>query len=107
MAAGLVMLLNPLARLGVDTSVFARRLAMTLEAVPLTAERVARAAAGRRIRRGIAGWGDAAAMLVQDIERGALRAPGTAALPVLQRPGGRDWLLLAGGTAACLLAGYL
>jgi energy-coupling factor transporter transmembrane protein EcfT len=103
MAAGLVMLLHPLARLGVDTGVFARRLALTLEAVPLTAERVAHAAATRQIRRGVAGWGDAAALLVRDIESGAALAPRDASLPALRRPHGRDWVLLAAGTAACLL----
>lgn len=107
MAAGLVMLLSPLARLGVDTGVFARRLALTLEAVPLTAERVAHAAAAQGIRRGLAGWGDAAAMLIRDIETGAAGAPREARLPVLRRPSGRDWLLLAAGAAACLLAGRI
>lgn len=106
-AAGLVLLLVPLARLGVDTGVFARRLALTLDAVPLTAERVAHAAAERRIGRGIAGWGDAAAALVLDIEGGAGGPARAAALPVLPRPGRRDWLWLAVGVAACLLAGRL
>lgn len=105
MAAGLVLLLAPLARLGIDTGVFARRLAMTLDAVPQTAERVARVASERRIERGIAGWGEAAATLVREIESGAAAAPRAATLPVLRRPGGRDWLLLAGGVVACLLAG--
>lgn len=105
MAAGLLLLLSPLARLGVDTGVFARRLALTLEAVPLTAERVAHAAAGHSIGRGIAGWGDAAAVLVRDIETGAAGAPQDAALPALGRPASRDWLLLAGGIGTCLLAG--
>lgn len=107
MAAGLVMLLSPLARVGVDTAVFARRLALTLEAVPLTAERVAQAAGRRRIGRGIAGWGEAAAALVRDIETGAFAAPREATLPALPRPGPRDWLLLAAGVAACLLVGQL
>ncbi len=106
-AAGLVMLLAPLARLGLDTNVFARRLALTLEAVPLTAERVAAAAAAHRIRRGLAGWGEAAAGLVRDIETGAARPPPDAALPALQRPSPRDWLLLSAGVTACLLAGLL
>lgn len=106
-AAGLVMLLAPLARLGLDTNVFARRLALTLEAVPLTAERVAAAAAAHRIRRGLAGWGEAAAGLVRDIETGAARPPSDAALPALQRPSPRDWLLLSAGVTACLLAGLL
>lgn len=107
MAAGLVMLLNPLARIGVDTGVFARRLALTLEAVPLTAERVAQAAGRREIKRGVAGWGEAAAALVRDIESGAWAAPREATLPLLPRPGLRDWSMLAAGVAACLLAGHL
>lgn len=107
LAAGLVMLLSPLARAGVDTQVFARRLALTLDAVPLTAERVAHAAAGHRIQRGVAGWGEAAAGLVADIERGAVEAQAGAMLPDPGRPGLRDWLLLAAGIAACLLAGQL
>ena len=107
MAAGLVMLLSPLARLGVDTGVFARRLALTLEAVPLTAERVAQAAGRQRISRGLAGWGDAAASLVRDIESGATGAPREATLPRLDRPGPRDWSLLVAGVVAVLLAGQL
>lgn len=107
LASGLVTLLSPLARLGIDTEVFARRLALTLEAVPLTAERVARATTSGRIRRGLAGWGDAAAMLVRDIESGAVSPPRVAGLPALCPPRGRDWLLLAVGVGACLLAGWL
>jgi hypothetical protein len=107
MAAGLVMLLSPLARVGVDSGVFARRLALTLEAVPLTAERVAHAAGEHRISRGLAGWGDAAAGLIRDIETGAAGAPGAAELPALPRPGRRDWLLLGAGIAACVLVGRL
>jgi energy-coupling factor transport system permease protein len=105
MAAGLVMLLRPLGWLGLDIEVFARRLALTLEAVPLTAERVAGAATGRR--PGLAGWGDAAAALVQDVEAAAITPPETARLPVLAMPGARDWLLLAAGVTACLLGGQL
>jgi energy-coupling factor transport system permease protein len=107
MAAGLLLLLSPLARVGIDTGVFARRLALTLEAVPQTAERVARAAATRRIRRGVAGWGDAAAMLVRDIESGAVGAPAEASLPALRHPAARDWSLLVAGIAVALLAGQL
>jgi energy-coupling factor transporter transmembrane protein EcfT len=106
-AAGLVMLLAPLARLGIDTTVFARRLALTLEAVPQTAQRVAHAAARRRIRRGVAGWGDAAAGLVRDIETGAASVPPDARLPTLAAPRLRDWLLLLAGAAVCVLAGWL
>ena len=106
-AAGLVVLLSPLAWVGVDTGVFARRLALTLEAVPLTAERVAHAAGEHRIRRGLVGWGEAAAGLIRDIESGAAGAPRAAELPALPRPAGRDWLLLGAGIAACVLVGRL
>jgi energy-coupling factor transport system permease protein len=105
MAAGLVMLLQPLAWLGMDIEVFARRLALTLEAVPLTAERVAGAAGGRR--PGLAGWGDAAAALVRDVEQDAAALPPAASLPLLARPHARDWLLLAVGIAACMLLARL
>ena len=107
MAAGLVTLLGPLAWLGVNPGVFARRLALTLEAVPLTAERVARAAGATRIRRGISGWGNAAAALVREIESGAADLPGSAELPALARPSLRDWLMLGAGIGACLLAAQL
>lgn len=106
-AAGLVMLLRPLALFGVRVEVFARRLALTLEAVPVTAERVARAAGGREKQRGFTAWGEAAAALLQDIERDAVTAPRRADLPALAPPGLRDWLLLVAGIGACLLAGML
>ena len=105
MAAGLVALLRPLGKLGVDIETFARRLALTLEAVPLTAERVAGAASGRKA--GFAGWGDAAAVLVRDIEQSAADLPASAALPALDPPGVRDWLLLGAGVLACVLGGLL
>jgi energy-coupling factor transporter transmembrane protein EcfT len=107
MAAGLVGLLRPLAWLGVDTGTFARRLALTLDAVPLLAGRVARASASRRIRRGVAGWGDAAAMLVREIESGAAVPLRDAALPSLPRPSPRDWVAFTAGASACLLAGAI
>lgn len=107
MAAGLVMLLAPLAWLGIDTRVFARRLALTLEAVPQSAERVAQAAAGQGIRRGITGWGDAAAALVRDIETGAPALPREAALPDPGRPSARDWCWLALGAGAFVALGRL
>jgi len=107
MAAGLVQLLRPLRRLGVDVHRFSRRLALTLEAVPATAEMVAETAGGRRIRRGLAGWGDAAADLVSRIESGARRLPGDASLPDPGRPGGRDWLQLAAGLAAIFALGVV
>jgi len=107
MAAGLLVLLAPLARLGIDTGVFARRLAMTLDAVPLTAERVAAAAGAGRVDRGLAGWGDAAAALVRELETGAIEAPSDARLPRLPRPRVSDWCWLAAGLAACWLVGRL
>jgi len=107
MAAGLLVLLAPLTRLGLDTGVFARRLAMTLDAVPLTAERVAAAAGEKRVGRGLAGWGDAAATLVRELETGAIEAPSAARLPRLPRPGVSDWAWLAAGLAACWLVGRL
>lgn len=107
MAAGLVRLLGPLAALGVDVSGFARRLALTLEAVPATAETVAEVAGGRRIRRGLHGWGEAAADLVERIEAGAVEAPADAALPDPGRAGPGDWLMLALGLAGILALGAI
>lgn len=107
MAAGLLVLLTPLTRLGLDTGVFARRLALTLDAVPLTAERVAAAAGAGRMGRGLAGWGDAAATLVREIEAGAITAPSAARLPELPHPRAADWAWLAAGFAACWLLGRL
>lgn len=107
MASGLVTLLKPLSRAGIDIETFARRLALTLDAVPLTAERVARAGGRREGQRAFAGWGEAAAELLLDIERGAAGPPPDATLPALPRPGARDWLLLGLGVAACLLGGLL
>lgn len=106
-AAGLVILLRPLTFIGVQVEVFARRLALTLEAVPVTAERVARVAGGREKHRGFAGLGQAAAALLHDIESDAVAAPRRADLPSLASPGRRDWLLLIAGVTACLLAGAL
>jgi hypothetical protein len=107
LAAALVQLLRPLSWLGVETGVFARRLALTLDAVPLTAERVAQAAGERRIRRGLGGWGEAAAGLVREIESGAVAASREVALPELGRASARDWLWLAAGVALCLALGRL
>lgn len=106
-AAGLVALLRPLAWLGMDTAGLARRIALTLDAVPATAERVAAAAARHRIRRGLAGWGEAAATLIRDIEAGAAAAPARAELPDTGWPRPRDWLLLAAGVAVCIGLGAL
>lgn len=107
MAAGLLQLLRPLGRAGLNTELLARRLALTLDAVPRVAERVARAAAGEQIRRGLAGWGEAAAELVRDIEAGTTGAPEDASLPRLGRPVARDWLWFAAGAAACLAMAQL
>jgi hypothetical protein len=107
MAAGLVFLLQPLRRLGFDIEVFARRLALTLEAVPATAERVAHAASRQRDRRGLAGIGDAAADLLHEIERDAAAVPQSASLPTLARPAVRDWVVLAVGVGVMLLVGAL
>ena len=107
MAAGLVRLLRPLALVGVDVPRFSRRLALTLESVPATAEMVAAAAGARRIRRGLAGWGEAAADLVESIEARAAAVPGGAGLPDPGRAGARDWLALCAGTAAVLALGAL
>jgi energy-coupling factor transporter transmembrane protein EcfT len=107
MAAGLVMLLAPLRRIGVDVEQFARRLALTLEAVPLTIERVARAAGGLPSGRGLARWGERAATLLREIETDAVAAPRTAGLPRLAPPGRTDWAWLALGVATLLLVGRL
>jgi hypothetical protein len=107
MAAGLVMLLSPLARVGVDTGVFARRLALTLEAVPLTAERVAHAAGGTShpARPGRLGRGGRGTGARYRDRRGRRAARGRVAR--VAASAGRDWLLLGGGIAACLLVGRL
>ena len=105
LAAGLVFLLRPLGWAGLEVEVFARRLALTLDAVPRTAERVAAAATGRRA--GPAGWGDAAAILVRDIERESAGLPEAARLPLLPAPSGRDWAWLVAGVLLCLLGSRL
>jgi hypothetical protein len=107
MAAGLVFLLRPLGRLGIDIEIFARRLALTLEAVPATAERVALAAGRQGGGRGLARIGDAAAELLREIERDAAAVPQSASLPVLSRPAARDWVALAVGIGAIFLVGAL
>ena len=107
MAAGLVFLARPLGRLGIDIEVFARRLALTLEAVPATAERVAHVAGHHRGRRGLAGIGDAAADLLREIEQDAAAVPHSAALPTLSRPSLQDWAVLALCSGVIFLAGTL
>ena len=77
------------------------------QAVPATAEKVAEAAGGRHIRRGVAGWGEAAADLVQRIETDAGAGPRSAALPDPGRAGARDWVTLLAGIAAVVGLGAL
>jgi len=103
-AAALAQILTPLSWFGVDTQRFSRRVALTLEAVPATAEVVGRAVGGVTIRkRQLAGWAEAAAGLIGDIETEAPRGEGVAALPELGAPRAVDWLLLA-AVAAVLYA---
>jgi hypothetical protein len=96
-AAALVQILGPLAWAGVDTERFARRVALTLEAVPATAETVGRAAGRVTIKKGqLRGWAEAAAALIRDIETGTGGPAEAAGLPVLGPPRPVDWLLLGG-----------
>jgi energy-coupling factor transporter transmembrane protein EcfT len=100
-AAALAQILLPLSWLGVDTQRFSRRVALTLEAVPATAEVVGRAVGGVTIKkRQLAGWAEAAAGLISDIESEAPRGAGVASLPELGVPRASDWLLLAVVVAA-------
>lgn len=95
-AAAIAMLISPLERLGVDTHRFARRMALTLEAVPATSELVSRAAGGATIkRRHLAGWADAAAGLIREIETETASVGDSAHLPALGAIGLEDWLTLA------------
>jgi energy-coupling factor transporter transmembrane protein EcfT len=105
-AAGLVQLLAPLSMAGLDTRRFARRVALTLDAVPETAARVARAAPERPVGRGLSGWGEAAARLIREIETRAA-VPDEASLPVAGRPAARDWLWLVAGIGAVWMLGRL
>lgn len=107
MAAGLMQLLRPVSAAGIDVSRLARRLGLTLEAVPATARMVAEVAGTKRIRRGLAGWGEAAADLVERIEEGARAAPEEARLPDPGRAGGADWLVLGLGVACIIALGGL
>lgn len=96
MAAAVAVLLRPLAWVGVDTARFSRRVALTLDAVPRTAEAVAHAAGRAGIRgRDLSGWSEAAAALVRDIESGATHTSPAAGLPGLASPAPADWLALA------------
>jgi energy-coupling factor transporter transmembrane protein EcfT len=96
-AAALAALLKPLAWLGTDTERFSRRVALTLDAVPRTAQAVTDAASRAGIRgRDLAGWADAAAELIREIEAGDTHTRDAAMLPDNPRPGAVDWLALAG-----------
>ena len=107
-AAALVRLLQPARPFGVRPGRFARRLAMTLEAVPRTGDMLKAFSRDRSLRsRSLAGWAEAAAALVRDTERAA-RAEGpedASQLPVLPPLRGRDWLVLGAGAAALALLG--
>ena len=78
-------------------------MALTLEAVPATAETVSRAAGGVTIKkRQLKGWAEAAAALIRDIEESAPRETDTAVLPTLGPPAIVDWLLLVAVSAALI-----
>jgi energy-coupling factor transporter transmembrane protein EcfT len=103
-AAAIAVLLRPLNRIGFRPERFALRTAMTLDAVPRTAEVVAQAAGRAGIKpRQFAGWAEAAAGLIEDIEsgRGAVVAPSE--LPPVRRVTGTDLLLF--GAALGLILG--
>lgn len=94
-ASAIGLLLSPFRRAGVDTERFSRRVALTLEAVPGTAEAVAAAAGRAGIRaRDLSGWSEAAAELVRNIEQGATHTPPEAALPAPPSPSIADWVAL-------------
>ena len=94
-AASIALLLRPLRWMGIDTARFSRRVALTLDAVPKTAEAVASAAGRAGIRgRNLAGWSEAAAVLIRDIETGATRTTVSARLPALPRPVLAEWLTM-------------
>ena len=99
-AAAIAQILRPLTLVGLDVRRFAARVALTLEAVPATAEIVGRAAGGATIKKGqLRGWAETAAALILEIEQEAPSAPGDASLPALGPPALSDWILLAGVVA--------
>ncbi|MGB5211799.1 MAG: hypothetical protein WBN31_01035 [Gammaproteobacteria bacterium] len=82
-AAAIAAILKPFRWLGFDPERFAMRTAMTLDAVPRTAEVVAQATGRAGIKpRQFDGWAAAAAGLISDIESGRAAAS-PAALPTL------------------------
>lgn len=94
-AAALAALLSPLSWFGVETERFSRRVALTLDAVPRTADAVSAAAGRAGIRgRDLRGWAVAAAELIREIERGDTHTSETAALPQNPRPTLADWVAL-------------
>jgi energy-coupling factor transporter transmembrane protein EcfT len=96
-AAALAALLKPLGWLGIDTERFSRRVALTLDAVPRTAQAVSDAARRAGIRgRDLGGWAAAAAELIREIEAGDTHTREAAVLPKNPRPEPMDWLALAG-----------
>jgi energy-coupling factor transporter transmembrane protein EcfT len=103
LASAVALCLTPLRWLGLDTERFSRRVALTLEAVPRTADAVAHAAARSGIRgRDLSGWSEAAAALVRDIETGATHTPAQAELPRPPRPSTVDWIVLL-AVLGCLI----
>lgn len=102
-ASALSALLSPLSWVGMDTERFSRRLALTLDAVPRTAEAVSAAAGRAGIRgRDLGGWADAAAELIREIERGDTHTSDIAALPPNPKPAVTDWIVLAAVLAMIL-----
>ena len=94
LAAALVVVLRPLGWLGVDVETLSRRIALTLETVPQTAELVTEAARGEAPGKRLSGWAEAAARLVRRIENEAAAVQTPPRLPALGWPGLRDWMIL-------------
>ena len=94
-ASAIAMLISPLRSLGIDTTRFATRMALTLEAVPATSDVVIRAASKTTIKkRSLTGWAEAAARLIQDIETRGDGSTSAVHLPELGIPKALDWLIL-------------
>jgi energy-coupling factor transporter transmembrane protein EcfT len=103
-ASAITALLYPLQRLGLDVERLAVRTAMTLDSVPRTAELVARSAGEAGIKpRHLAGWAQAAAGLITEIESGRGPVAPAHELPRLGLPSVRDWLNL--GVLLLLIVG--
>jgi energy-coupling factor transport system permease protein len=94
-AAAVALLISPLRIVGIDTTRFATRMALTLEAVPATSEVVIKAAGETTIKKlSLTGWAEAAARLIQDIETRGDDSTSTVRLPALATPTALDWLIL-------------